>query len=252
MDEQGKELLNKDFARTLLPSNFEDDPSLVEEMVNALAKDKDMKNPRPDWTFGFQRRKFPLSIGIPIPERVLNFLEIVPGMHHPFLITEGKSFEGNMSTAENQARRGGATLVQAARALRKELEMDEPVSLGAGANIPTIRPDYNSFMFSITMSPQIFQIHVHWFDEATGIYHMNGVESYALKNSKGPREIREAMHNIFEWGLRSRHRELASLTESIKGYARRAHEKVRDDCLAAQAAKTIPRKRPRAVMENAS
>lgn len=121
MDEQGKELLNKDFARTLLPSNFEDDPSLVEEMVNALAKDKDMKNPRPDWTFGFQRRKFPLSIGIPIPERVLNFLEIVPGMHHPFLIIEGKSFEGNMSTAENQARRGGATLVQAAWALRKEL-----------------------------------------------------------------------------------------------------------------------------------
>lgn len=123
-DEKVIVTLSKDFTRTLLPSKFSANPSLIDEIAKELAKDKDMTNPRPDLIFGLLRKKHPLAIETQIPPHLHELLEIAPGMHHAFLIIEGKSHSGSSAKAENQARRGGATLVKALRSLRAKVEWD--------------------------------------------------------------------------------------------------------------------------------
>ena len=257
LEEKIKDVLNQDFIRTLLPSKFSEDPSLMKEMIKELAKDKDMTNPRPDYIIGLQRERYSLAIETKIPQNILDLLEIVPGMHHVFLIFEGKSHSGSSAKAENQARRGGATLVNGLRMLYAELEKDSTSSAGLkpeeneppidesdkdatgtansrftendASKKTSVSPDYRSFVFSVTMSPTIFQIWVHWFDEVSRLFHMNSVESYAIKNTKGPPQIREALHNIIEWGSVTRHAQNAALVESIKDYARRSKQRLQQD-----------------------
>lgn len=106
-DEKVMVNLDKDFGRTLLPSRFAEDPTLIDEIAKDLAKDEDLTNPRPDIIFGLQRDKYPLATEVQIPQPILDLLEIAPGIHHAFLIIEGKSHSGSSATAENQARRGG-------------------------------------------------------------------------------------------------------------------------------------------------
>ena len=259
-DEKIKATLNQDFARTLLPSKFYDDPALIQDMIRNLAKEKDMTTPRPDYVFGLQREMYSLAIETQIPEHVLDLLEIAPGMHHVFLIFEGKSHSGSSAKAENQARRGGATLVNGLRMLRAELEKEKnPIaehdvknSNPSTEKLKAIRPDYNSFVFSVTMSPTIFQIWVHWFDEASKLFHMNSVESYAIKNTKGPPQIRWALHNIIQWGSITRHAQNQALVESIKDYARRSKQKEQQSKLAekeaaltAESLAQVPRSSPK-------
>ena len=267
-DEKIKNTLNQDFARTLLPSKFYDDPSLIKEMTKELAKDKDMTNPRPDYCFGFQRERYSLANETKIPQHILDLLEIAPGMHHVFLIFEGKSHSGSSAKAENQACRGGATLVNGLRTLYAELEKDsrntaesrstekdpptEEVEKDATSTVEShvldndalkkkstiASPDYNSFVFSVTMSPTIFQIWVHWYDQASTLFHMNSVESFAIKNTKGPPQIRWALHNIIEWASVTRHEKHKALVESIKTYARRRKQVIHHDKSAGQNAAT--------------
>lgn len=228
---------------TYLPNEFAKDPTLEEDMIKALAKDEDMKNPRPDLTFGLQRDKFPLDM--PIPDHILDLLEIVPGMHHAFLLLEGKSPAGSLANAENQACRGGATLVKALRTLRALLENDtshasEEIIQGATAPegaTPT-KPDYKSFVFSATMNPAVFNIYVNWFDEGSKYYHKDLVESYALKNSKGPGEIREGLHNIIEWAVRTRRKQIEDLIRLIKDYTLFYWQRLQDEPTAKATAKT--------------
>lgn len=236
--------LNKDFAKTLLPHRFSEIPLLIDEIAKSLAKDKDMTNPRPDMTFGIQRDRYPLAIE-QIPQHILDLLEIAPGMHHAFLIIEGKSHSGDSAKAENQARRGGVTLVKASRTLRAELqrgveevqEMEEiegSVPEVGKRKANPITPDYKSFVFSVTISPTYFSIWVHWYDEGNQLYHMNLVESYALNNSKGPIQIRRALHNVIEFGVRTRGPHNEESGNLIEDYARAYKQRVQDELLTAK------------------
>lgn len=251
MDEKVMVTLNKDFAKTLLPNKFSEIPLLIDEIAKDLAKDKDMTNPRPDMTFGLQRDRHPLAIETQIPQNVLELLEVAPGMHYAFLIIEGKSHSGDSAKAENQARRGGATLVKASRTLRAELErgistltmdrMQETRAVqGIEGSIPKvgranlIRPDYESFVFSVTISPTYLSIWVHWYDEGSQLYHMNLVESYALHNSKGPVRIRWALHNIIEFGVRTRGPQNERLLKLIEDYVRAHKQRTQDEITAAR------------------
>ena len=240
-DEKVIVTLNRDFAKTLLPHRFSEAPLLIDEIAKSLAKDKEMTNPRPDIAFGIQRDKYPLAIE-QIPQHILDLLEIAPGMHYPFLIIEGKSHAGDSARAEVQARRGGVTLVKALRTLQAKLErgveqetaVEEnegsvtAVGKGKGKANP-ITPDYKSFVFSITILPTYFSIWVHWYDEGSQLYHMNLVESYALNNSKGPVQIRWALHNIIEFGVRTRGPQYERLSGLIEKYAQAYKQRARDD-----------------------
>ena len=68
--------------------------------------------------YGLKSEKHSIAVGTEVPPCILNLLEIVTKVRHAFLIIEGKSHAGSAAVAENQARRGGATLVKAARKLR--------------------------------------------------------------------------------------------------------------------------------------
>ena len=128
-----------------------------------------MPNPRPDMKFGLkcEEKSFTTSI----LHHTLDLLWIVPGMHRPFLILEGKSYSGLSATAENQARRGGATLVKASRALwaivedesstLPDLSDQEAKGLAEKDGIYPIKPNLKPFVSSITISPTNFSIWVH-------------------------------------------------------------------------------------------
>ena len=188
-----------------------------------------MTNPRPDMTFGLKREED--SFTTSIPQHILDLLWIAPGIHHPFLILEGKSHSGSSATAENQARRGGATLVKASRALWAILEGNVPTLPDLSkqeaeglADIDndenhSVKPDLKSFVFSITISPTNFSIWVHWYDMGNHHYHMNLVESWSLQNSKGPVQIRWAWHNIIEFGVWTRRAQNEELLKLIRRYA---------------------------------
>ena len=227
-DEKVVNILDKDFARTLLPGGFSKQPLMVEEITKHLEKDKGMTNPRPDMTFGLKREED--SFTTSIPQHILDLLWIAPGIHHPFLILEGKSHSGSSATAENQARRGGATLVKASRALWAIVEgnistlpdlSDQEANGLADTDDETcpVKPDLRSFVFSITISPTNFSIWVHWYDMGNHHYHMNLVESWSLQNSKGPAQIRWAWHNIIEFGVWTRRAQNEDLLELIRRYA---------------------------------
>ena len=238
-DEKVVNVLDKDFARTLLPGGFLKQPLLVEEITKHLAKDKGMTNPRPDMTFGLKREED--SFTTSIPQHILDLLWIAPGIHHPFLILEGKSHAGSSATAENQARRGGATLVKASRALwaildgnvstLPDLSNQEAEVLAEANNNETypIKPDLKSFVFSITISPTNFSIWVHWYDMGNHHYHMNSVESWSLQNSKGPAQIRWAWHNIIEFGVWTRRAQNEDLLELIRQYVITWNDRLAED-----------------------
>lgn len=78
-------------------------------------------------------------------------MEVAHGQNHSFFIIEGKSNKGSHTDAENQARRGGATLVNAARILYDRISMEDVT----GA-------DERTFVFSATVTPEFMAIWVHW------------------------------------------------------------------------------------------
>lgn len=232
--------LDKDFARTLLPSEFDEDSSLTNDLTKYLAKEAGMTNPRPDMVYGLKREKHPIAVGTEVPPSILDLLEIVPDVRHAFLIVEGKNHAGSSATAENQARRGGATLVKASRQLRALLqegsassadddapdleELEVPgMSEGSVAQLKQkrgVEPDLKSFVFSVTISPSHFTVWVHWYDEGNHLYHMNLVDSFAINGAKGPNPIRWAMHNITQWGAGDRAADNSQLIRDIEAYSK--------------------------------
>ncbi len=238
--------LDKDFARTLLPGKFDEDSSLTNELTRHLAKEAGMINPRPDMVYGLKSDKYSIAVGTEVPPSILELLEIVPDVRHAFLIIEGKSHAGSSAIAENQARRGGATLVKAARKLRAILheestssneddapdleEFEVPGSLGSpgspGGSIAQlkqkrgVKPDLDSFVFSVTISPLHFTVWVNWYDEGNQLYHMNLVDSYTVRGAKGPNPIRWAMHNIVQWGANDRANQNSQLIRDVEAYSK--------------------------------
>ena len=221
-----------EFQRTLIPSIYSE-PKFESALAKALQKVDGMKNPKPDYVYGISLSKIPQDRYAPRPQNITALLQIAPRMAHPFLIIEGKADSGSSVEAEDQARRGGATLVNAARQLRATVE-DLP-------DIPG--PDEQSFVFSITMSPKLLEVWVHWYEgpSATQTFHMNKVSSFLLEGDcKHLGAIRQKLHNIIEWGALNRFNELAPLRASINAYSRRVRNA---EISKAQPSPRSPRKR---------
>ena len=181
---------NLDFARTFLP--------ISEELKRKMQKVVGMKNPRPDYIYGLNPRKYvPSSSSPPTSDETENIRQISPGIHDPILLIEGKSDKGSAVEAENQACRGGAALVNAARLLRARI--GEKDVKGA---------DDRTFVFSGTLCPNSMEIWVHWaevFDTEPPVYHMNSLEVGHLKADKFLSTFRGFFHNILDWGCIARY-----------------------------------------------
>ena len=204
--------MNSEFRRTLLPSKYHEE-GFQTELAKALAKKDDMKNPRPDYTYGITPESFPVPIDVRISAETSALLKVVPGLLHPFFIIEGKADNGELAHAQNQACRGGATLVNAARILLEKI--GEPDVKGV---------DERTFIFSATMTPGLMEIWVHWaevMEESGTIFHMNRLVSRALNNDDHVVKLRKELHNIINWGCNTRRPELAQLHGKLHEHQRR-------------------------------
>ena len=136
-------------------------------------------------------------------------LGVAPGVQHPFFIVEGKSEQGSVADAQNQARRGGASLVHTTRSLLTHI--GEPDVEGL---------DMRIFILSATMSPDIMEIWVHWAEVIpTGVrFHMNQVASRALAEEEQVVQLRKILHNILDWGVNKRRPQPQLLHQNISSF----------------------------------
>ena len=217
-DEQIKILRDQELVRTLLPSKYATDgDGFPDYLAQELAKSDGMKNSKPDYTFGTGPQTYPYPEEVMVPRAINTLLEICPGIINILLIVEGKADRGSQAEAENQARRGGATIVNSTRMLR------EAVSLGD----ITTGADRTSFVFSVTMSPLVVDIWVHWYEISTALFHMNLVASYTYKTPQSLNDIRQMLHNILQRGANDRFVGQEDLYNAINQYARDEMEKQR-------------------------
>ena len=192
-----------DFRKDLLPHGYIDE--LVAQM---LKKDDNMLTPRPDRCYGLLRNWIPVPKGLPLDPEIRTLIEACPGLSHPFFLIEGKSNKGSKFDAMLQARRGGASLVNAMRQLLAKI--GEPHITENGV-------DDRNFVYSATLSPGLIDFWVHWAELKSGIaiFHMNRISSFALNNEQQIPEVRKILHNIMTWGLDLKARRLIELHEKI-------------------------------------
>ena len=187
----------------LLPHVYEDN-ELNQKMAK---KDDDMKTPRPDRIYGLDPRLFILPNKLLLDKHIDATLDVCDYMHHPFFLIEGKSNRGNPHDAANQARRGGATIVNALRCAYAAI----------GKERTTLGPDYDSFMFSGTVSVEVFNIWLHWAEVKKDciLFHMDLVHCMAFNIKSQYANTRKLMNNIFCWGCNRKERGLLDLQDDI-------------------------------------
>ena len=184
---------NREFERNSLPNCL---PGQSAEIAKLLRKVDGMKNPKPDRTYGVRPSFVPLPEGLHTTTETDQLMYISPGLTAAFFLIEGKSHQGSMSEAENQARRGGAILVNAERQLAQLAGRED----GPG-------PDDKTYIYSATLDPQAIKVWVHWAEVRPNgkvHFHMNHIFSCALGDGDALMKMRRITHNTIEWGLNER------------------------------------------------
>ena len=197
--------MNSEFRKTFLPNQYME-MGFEAELAKALAKSEGMKNPKPDFCYGLTPDTLPTPAGIMLGGAITTALHIAKGLVHPFLIVEGKSDQGETAQAQNQACRGGATLVHASRILYEKA--GEPDISGA---------DPRSVIFSVVMLPALMKIFVHWAEvlDSSVTYHMNRLATRCFEEDEQLRDLRRMLHNILNWGCNTRRNSLERLHKKI-------------------------------------
>ena len=210
-----------EFRKGFLPGREKD-----EELSRAMAKVDGMTNPKPDYTYGLRIDHYPIPDDVTVSAYIDFLLEVVPILHHPFFIIEGKSDSGSKAEAENQACRGGAALINAARQLRERI--------GARATEAT-GPDQQTYIYSATLSPGLMDIWVHWAEVRTTprppVFHMNRLDSVSLHSDGAAGKLRMITHNILDWGCVDRSPQIQEVYNQIFAYER-TNDAVRKKSLA--------------------
>ncbi|KAL9128680.1 MAG: hypothetical protein Q9217_002673 [Psora testacea] len=190
--------MTAEFKRTLLPNRYAES-GFEAQLAKVLAKDQAMKNPTPDYCYGLSAKSFNIPPGVMITPELHAILGVAPGVIHPFLIIEGKADRGQLAEAQNQACRGGATLVNAARLFLERIGVTDVDSA-----------DERTVVFSATMSPAIMEISIHWAEiTKDGVrYHMNELVTRVFREDDQLVDLRRMLHNIINWGCNTRRKDL--------------------------------------------
>ena len=199
-----------EFRKSFLPAREKD-----EELARAMAKVDGMTNPKPDYTYGLRIDHYPIPEDVTVSAYIDFLLEVVPILHHPFFIIEGKSDSGSKAEAENQACRGGAALVNAARQLLERIGARDAEATG---------PDQQTFVYSATLSPGLMDIWVHWAEIRTmahrPVFHMHRLDSISLHGYGAAGKLRKITHNILDWGCVDRSPQIQKVYNQIFAYER--------------------------------
>ena len=196
---------NRDFLDAFMPSK-QDGGQFHKDLVSKLKKDDRMTTPRPDRCMGIRSDKFPTSEVTTLDIAIEEAIRVCPEIDHAFFIIEGKSNRGDYGEAENQARRGGAVLVSANRALRATA--GEPDVDGA---------DPNTVVFSATINAHLINLYIHWAEVQKDkvVYHMTSFLYTPLASQRHLPALRQALNNIKQWGAVDRMPELIKLREKL-------------------------------------
>ena len=197
------DLLSPDFHRGIFMTPSPGDLKM-NTVIKNMAKVAGMTNPRPDAVYGY-RHDLP---GLNPPDdiswspSVLARCQIAPGLAHAVLIIETKGDGGSVATAEDQARRGGATLVKGHQDL---------LDMARGYRLTETRaPQEDSLVFSCTFNLQSLDLWVHWAeaggtndegDQLPTLYHMNRVKTFLWNDNDHLIALRRSLHNILDWSL---------------------------------------------------
>ena len=207
-------VFDRDFRNGLLPHRYVD-----EELAQAMKKDDSMLTPRPDRCYGLLKDWIPVPNDIVLDPEIRALITACPALSHSFFLLEGKSNRGSRFDAMLQARRGGASLVNAMRQLLAKI--GEPYVTGSGV-------DDRNFVFSATMSPGLIDFWVHWaeLDNGIAIFHMNRIGSSALNEPERIPEVRKTLNNILTWGWDLKARRLTELHEKIYTWQRKENARL--------------------------
>ena len=208
---------NRQFVKDLLPTwNTARGITDWAALRRLLAKEKGMINPKPDFTYGIRESHHPTIYTKTFTPYIRALMEVAPYIQHPYFIIEAKTANTSLIEAENQAIRGGATLVHARRLLNsKSGKVDEK------------GVDKDSYVFSMTMDLSTAKIWLHWCEigewepnsdgvrELFETYHMNELYKADLEDQTKLISLRGRIHNIVEWGCCARMHEIQKVMDKI-------------------------------------
>ncbi|KAL9029908.1 MAG: hypothetical protein Q9196_001911 [Gyalolechia fulgens] len=194
--------VDREFRRTYLPNSYST-IGYHDKIATALAKERGMKNPKPDRTYGLAENSIPPpeDHAALLRDETKALLTAIPGLHHVFFLIEAVSSAGSLAKAINQASRGGTVAVHIQRLLLAalgQLHMDEG-------------PDRQTYVYTATIdsSSMTFWVnfaYVRLMASGNKIvsYHMEHVFTYALRSKDAELYLRGVCHNILDWGVRIR------------------------------------------------
>jgi len=176
-----------------------------------LAKSPGIKNPKPDIVYG-------ISLDALTPEQLITANKLIessqlsPGILYPFLIFEWKSAKGLFAEAHDQARRGGAALVNALAKLTSLAESLKAEQAGS-------KPDIRTIAFSCVITPNFAHIYVHFRQlrlDGEPEWYMAKVSGYQTDESDDVRRLRRDIHNILDWGVLERIKDIKEFLDRVK------------------------------------
>jgi hypothetical protein len=176
-----------------------------------LAKSPGIKNPKPDIVYG-------VSLDALSPEQQVtaNMLkdssQLSPGILYPFMIIEWKSAKGLFSEAQDQARRGGAALVNAMAKLSS-------MAGSLGADEAERKPDSLTMAFSCVISPNLAHIYVHFrqlSQDGKPEWYMAKVSGYQTDENEDVERLRRDIHNILDWGVLKRIKDIKKMFDDVR------------------------------------
>ena len=214
--------VNEQFKQGCLPNSVDKD----NELVHKMRKDQGMKQPKPDRIYCLQPELFSPPAGVTIPPFTEFCLTILTLLWHCFFLVEGKSAQGIIAEAKNQACRAGAAAVY-----RLRLFLDEIGEIDPGPGF-----DSRTYIFSMTIHPDGLTIWVHFAemqkDGITVHYHMCKIFSAEFDDYERLGMARRYLDNIQDWGSGKR-------KEELKTYHTQYYSRLRTEMEAADAAAAV-------------
>ena len=208
---------NRQFAKDLLPTWKRAREATDWAWIHKqMAKERGMTRPKPDFTYGVRENHYPTIGTKTFSSYVRALVGVAPYIQHPYFIIEGKTANTSIIEAENQAIRGGATLVHARRLLNARSGKKDELGV-----------DKDSYVFSMTLDTSAAKVWVHWCEidvwepkkdgskEYFETYHMNELYKADLEDAGKLELLRIKMHNIIDWGCGARMREISDVMDKI-------------------------------------
>ena len=103
-----------ELTRLNMPNTYKD-MGFEKDVAEAFQKYQRVKIPKPDRIYRLTPQSHGLQEGGRIRNIVGNLMAIGSSLHHPFYLIESKLYNGSLLAAQNQACRGGATILRATR-----------------------------------------------------------------------------------------------------------------------------------------